>query len=218
MGTQMCTATGNGYGACMGCPAASIAGSGGSAGTAGTSAGTAAGTSAGTAGTSAGMNGMAGASASGEGGVAGTAGADAGSESDGGEPLPAADVAPGASCGVGLVVQCAQDTEKCCARSLEADTCIEASAECSCGLEGCTTLQVYCDGPEDCADGQVCCGTLSGGSSYTEFTCAASCDSQGQQRIACHQQDPECESGLECANSQLLTNIQICIDPATIQQ
>jgi hypothetical protein len=209
MGMQTCAPTGDGYTACMGCPPPPAAGQSG--GAAGAGAGTIAGTTAGTmAGTTAGMAGA----------MAGTAGNDADasvSEGDGGEPLPAADVEPGVSCGVGLVVQCEQDTQKCCARSLEPDTCIDASSECSCGLQGCSTLQAYCDGPEDCPDGQVCCGTLAG-NSYNEFRCAASCDSRGTQRIACHQQEPKCEGNLVCANSQLLTNVQVCIDPATIQQ
>jgi hypothetical protein len=36
--------------------------------------------------------------------------------------------------------------------------------------------------------------------------------------VACHEGETTCPNGLICANSQLLTNVQICIDPATIEQ
>jgi hypothetical protein len=102
---------------------------------------------------------------------------------------------------------------------LETDTCIGADEQCSCGLGNCETMEAFCDGPEDCGDGEVCCGTLSqSGSGYDTFVCAASCQSSGNQRVACHEQDPKCTGGDICANSQLLTNVQVCIDPATIQQ
>jgi len=216
MGTQTCNAMGTGFSACMGCPAHNVS-TGGSSGVGGMSGG------------ASGAAGIAGAMAGSGGGGAGSGGSSGsgGSEpSDGGmtnadasEPKPAGDVAPGASCGVGLVTQCEQDTEKCCVRSLETDTCIAADAECTCSLQNCDTLEVHCDGPEDCADGQVCCGTLSqSGAGYDSFQCAASCQSTGNQRVACHEQDSKCTGGDICANSQLLTNVQVCIDPATIQQ
>jgi hypothetical protein len=223
MGTQTCNATGNGFSACMGCPAHNVS-SGGSSGAGGMAAGAGAGGMAGAAGTMAGSGGMAGMAGMGTGGSGGGGGGSGGSDggtndSDASEPAPAGEVAPGASCGVGLVTQCAPDTEKCCVRSLEPDTCIPAGQDCTCSLQNCATLEVHCDGPEDCADGQVCCGTLSqNGAGYDDFVCAASCQSSGQQRIACHEQDSKCTGGDICANSQLLTNVQVCIDPATIQQ
>jgi hypothetical protein len=187
-----------------------MGGAGGSSGMGGGAAGTIAGAMAGTA------------AEAGASGAAGTAGAaDGGMQNglDGSEPMPAGDVAPGVSCGVGLVTQCAQDTEKCCVRSLETDTCIPSGETCSCGLANCDTMEAHCDGPEDCGSGEVCCGTLSqSGAGYDSFECATSCQSTGNQRIACHEQDPKCTGGDICANSQLLTNVQVCIDPASIQQ
>jgi len=214
MGMQTCNLLGNAFSACMGCPAQNVSpmagagggigGASGAAGAAGTIAGTSGGTSA--AGTSGGVGGS-----DPDGGMP-TAG-------DGSEPLPAGDVAPGASCGVGLVSQCAQDTEKCCVRSLETDTCIPEAEACTCSLPNCEVMEVRCDGPEDCASGEVCCGTLSqSGAGYDDFVCATACQGTGNQRVACHEQDPKCEGGDICANSQLLTNVQVCIDPATIQQ
>jgi len=205
MGTQTCDAGGRNFGVCMGCPgndAWPTAGSGAVGGSPD--------------GGNAGAGGMAGTTADTGGG-----GPDGGAQGmpDASGPAPAGEVAPGVSCGVGLVTQCAPDTEKCCVRSLETDTCIDSAEACTCSLQDCDTLEVQCDGPEDCADGQVCCGTLSGGGAgYDIFVCATTCDGQGQQRVACHEQDPQCTGGDICANSQLLTNVQVCIDPATIQQ
>jgi hypothetical protein len=219
-GMQTCNATGDGFSACMGCPATN-AGAGGAAGAAGASGGAGGvGGAAGASGGAGGVSGTAGAS----GGAGGTSGGDGGmsggmSGIDAGGPNPAGSVEPGTSCGVGLVVQCALDTEKCCTRSLETDTCIAVADSCTCSLQNCETMEAHCDGPEDCGSGEVCCGTLSqSGAGYDEFICAAQCDATGQQRIACHEQEDTCPDSLICANSQLLTNVQVCIDPRTIEQ
>lgn len=211
MGTQTCSALGNSFGPCTGCPPAE-------GGTALPSAGAGA---AGASGTS-GPNPIAeaGAGAAGQAGAgpdAGAADAGVGADADT-EPTPVAGAQPGISCGVGLPALCAIDTEKCCTRSLSVDTCIASEAACACELADCQVMEVHCDGPEDCPSGQVCCGTLSGGAAYQDFSCAAQCQATGNQRVACHQDEPECPASLVCANSQLLTNIQVCIDPATIEQ
>jgi hypothetical protein len=216
MGTQLCNATGNGYGACTGCPPAPLPPGAGTSGAAGStpnatagSGGSAAGAgAAGRAGTGPGTSGSGGASVP-DGGV------------DGGdhEPTPSAGAVRGISCGVGLPTLCELGKEKCCVRSLATDTCVEASATCDCDVQNCTSMEALCDGPEDCESGQVCCGTLSqNGNGYDRFVCAAQCQSTGQQRVACHEGETMCPTGLICANSQLLTNVQICIDPATIEQ
>ena len=219
-GSQLCAADGKSFGACQGCPAPSAAtgGAGASAGTGG--AGGAVGApGAGGAGGAAGSAGAAG--ASGEGGVGGASGA-GGAAGAAGFPDSSLDVIeaePGTSCGVGLVSLCALGTEKCCVRSLATDTCIPAADSCDCDVANCSVMEASCDGPEDCAMGQVCCGTLnSSGAGYDVFECATQCDNQGMQREACHQNMTECPGSLVCANSQLLTNLQVCIDPATIQQ
>lgn len=216
MGMQACNANGNGYQACMGCPvteapqgSAPLAGAGG-VGAAGASG------AAGAAGVAGAANPMSGGTG---GGTMTDSGMPDGMLTDASEPTPAGDVEPGVSCGVGLVSLCALDTQKCCTRSLEADTCIEEAAACTCSLPDCTVMEARCDGPEDCSDGEYCCGTLSqSGAGYDGFTCATQCDINGSQRAACHEQAPTCPDGLICANSQLLTNVQVCIDPATIQQ
>jgi len=215
LGMQICNAMGT-YDVCTGCPAIAAQ----------PMAGATAGMTPGITGGAAGVAGASGVTGGGGAAAAGASGSismeDSGTPDvivDASEPTPAGAVEPGTSCGVGLVSLCELGTEKCCTRSLETDTCIAASEACSCGLANCTVMEAHCDGPEDCADGEFCCGTLSqSGAGYDDFTCAAQCDVNGQQRAACHQQEPECPSGLTCANSQLLTNVQVCIDPATIQQ
>lgn len=129
-------------------------------------------------------------------------------------------VAIGTSCGVGLPVLCEVGTELCCVRSLATDTCVDADddAGCACDIAGCEVLKVRCDGPEDCAPGEVCCGTLGGGSTYVSFECATTCQYRGNQRQACHVGTDACPGTYVCANSQILTNVQVCIDPSTIEQ
>jgi len=214
MGTQLCNATGNGYGACTGCPPPPpplVAGAG--SGTAGSTPG-----NAGSSGSNAGSSGSGGARPAGS-GAGGNSAPDGGTDAGDGEPTPQVGAVRGVSCGVGLPTLCEIGKEKCCVRSLETDTCIAESAMCECKLQNCTVMQTHCDGPEDCAMGQVCCGTLAqNGSGYDDFACAVQCQATGQQRVACHEGETMCPNGLTCANSQLLTNVQICIDPATIEQ
>lgn len=203
-GMQTCDASGRSYGPCTGCPPQA-----GTPSQVPPAAGTAGQPSAGASGGPA--------PASDDAGAAGGGGAATG---DAGEPtLDQGGAVPGTSCGVGLPALCADDTEKCCVRSLDTDVCIAADAACACELEGCTVMEAYCDGPEDCAAGEVCCGTLASNSAgYVSFECATQCMSSGNQRVACHVNATECPAGDICANSQLLTNVQVCIDPATIMQ
>jgi hypothetical protein len=203
IGMQSCNITGNGYGVCTGCPAPSAAGSGGMSGAVNTG-GTIA---------DAGKP-----ETGGTGGIVDAGKHDAAVHEDSSVSLPGG-AEPGVSCGVGLPALCELTTEKCCVRSLQTDSCIAADASCDCAVDGCMTMEAHCDGPEDCASGEVCCGTLAqSGDGYEDFVCAATCAATGNQRQACHDGETECPQGLECANSQLLTNVQICIDPASIEQ
>jgi hypothetical protein len=126
---------------------------------------------------------------------------------------------PGSVCGVGLPVLCQPQTQKCCTRSLSVDTCIADSEPCACDLPDCQVVEVHCDGPEDCAEGEVCCGMLEiedgGAAHYTAFSCAAQCTKQ--QNLACHEHGQLCPAGLLCADSQLIPNVQICVDPASLE-
>jgi hypothetical protein len=136
--------------------------------------------------------------------------------------LDVGNAAPGVWCGVGLPTLCAMETEKCCDRTLEADSCMPLADRCECDLEGCEVLEARCDGPEDCPDGQFCCGALEAdpnfGSRYSEFACATQCSLEMNRPEACHTSDDTCRNGLVCANSQILANVQICVEPETLEQ
>ena len=199
VGVQVCNAAG-GFDPCVGCvPPGAISGSGGSGPT--PVAGTGTGTD--TGGTSP---------------VANTGGG-AASVPDAGEFTTDVGSAPGTSCGEALPGLCALGTEKCCVRSLKTDNCIAVAETCDCDLPDCTVMEATCDGPEDCTNGEVCCGTLNGfGGGYTSFRCAATCVFNQPQREACHEDATTCPPALVCSHSQLLSNVQVCIDPASIQQ
>jgi hypothetical protein len=66
----------------------------------------------------------------------------------------------------------------------------------------CSTTSVYCDGPEDCTPGQLCCGTASAAGSYDSLACEWS--SFGCNRMCNVGNDSECDSGEVCTQSSAL--------------
>ena len=126
----------------------------------------------------------------------------------------------GIACGVAFPVLCAAEVETCCVRSLSVDTCIPSANACACDTPDCVAAAVRCDGPEDCGAGQACCGTpaLDGDDArgYRSFVCAPRCAADELQ--ACHAGQSPCPLGLVCTNSQFLTNMQVCVDPASLSQ
>lgn len=86
----------------------------------------------------------------------------------------------------------------------------------------CTAIiDVVCDGPEDCASGQQCCGRYSGGS-YDRFTCATSCDEAAAADGAiwseiCHPGQTCAIDGYLCLTSQYLPDfLYRCRDMGTV--
>ncbi len=82
-------------------------------------------------------------------------------------------------------------------------TCLAAGAPC-----GFPFTAAHCDGPEDCANGDVCCGTaqtLVIVPFYTSFDCvpAAACGSG--RAIACHPQANTCPNGGRCLGTPTLS-------------
>jgi hypothetical protein len=217
-GTQTCAASGLAFGQCNACPRSSVAGASGSAGAAGT-AGAAGAAGAIGAGAGGGVSnrdaGRGGAGAGGADAGRGDAAVDSGAdprEAGSPDPLPAV---KGIACGVGLPVLCDVASEKCCKRSLSVDTCIPVAMACECEGDDCETLEARCDGPEDCASGQLCCAGGTGRNAYTGFTCAASCSSTSRQ--TCHA-DGDCPTQLTCAISQILASVSVCTDPKSLEQ
>jgi hypothetical protein len=129
-------------------------------------------------------------------------------------------IAPGVACGVAFPVLCAPQRETCCVRSLSVDSCIPSDSGCGCGMLDCVATAVRCDGPEDCPSGQSCCGQpaldADDADGYASFACADRC--AVSQHQACHAGQTTCPSGLVCTNSQYLTNMQVCVDPASLAQ
>lgn len=183
----------------------------------------------GSAGTSGGVGGTlqtGGTGAVGSGGVSGNAGNGAtGGDASGGSAGAAATGGLGGSAGSGAtggnpaagtiscggVNNCARPENFCCVflsgSTFPTPTCQANSAPCLPGSE------VYCDGPEDCINGTVCCGQLVNsrfGQAYNDLKCipAQECVYAKQRRLICG--DQKCPSGLTCKPSNLLPNINFC--------
>lgn len=72
-----------------------------------------------------------------------------------------------------------------------------------------------CDGDEDCSDGQVCCGTLSGGTAYVSIQCQDSCEQPDGFKL-CHGDEVCPTEGFVCRRSAIIPFefLQVCADPA----
>jgi hypothetical protein len=180
-------------------------GAGGSAGSAasggaGGSTGGSGGATGGSGGTSA-TGGSAGSAVGGSGGVAGSAGSTSSGGSAGSSGSGGGSPTGGVQCGS---VICDLSQHQCCAFYNQPYKCVKTAAECLYGVD------VLCDGPEDCASGQVCCGQMfvqGQNKSYEEFSCAASCDA-ADQRVICGSSG-SCPSGT-CGPSDLLPKYNDC--------
>ncbi len=86
------------------------------------------------------------------------------------------------------------------------------SSACQQDGKSCTGAS-YCDGPEDCEAGTVCCGTLSGNQSYfTSMTCKASCEYTSGVRVICGE-SKKCPSGYVCKPSSSPPGYSYCGKP-----
>lgn len=167
---------------------AGAAGGGGAAAGGGVSGGGAGGAGAG------GDGGPAG--AGGDGGSAGASGSGGGGGTGGIPPQPGV-----GSCGAQL---CSFELgASCCVSSTKGLYCANSSRgnPCSCNQIGCNTLQIRCDGPEDCPSGQVCCaetGVI--GPGYDTVQCRSECITGfvGSKREVCHPGGTPCKSGNPC--------------------
>jgi hypothetical protein len=114
------------------------------------------------------------------------------------------------SCGSSV---CPLPAQFCCQyldTATHAPTCQAPSEACTSGT------YLSCDGPEDCAGGEVCCGTIVpyGGfeSIYGTVTCvaAAQCDLSKNMRVFCGNDAGACPSGLSCKPSTILSSYRVC--------
>ena len=128
---------------------------------------------------------------------------------------------PGSVCGVGLPVLCEPQRQKCCARSLSVDTCIADGRAVHvrvCGVRRGRGALRRSRGLRR-RRGLLRHARISRTAvprTTRNFWCAAQCTKQ--QNLACHEHGQLCPSGLLCADSQLIPNVQVCIDPASLDQ
>jgi hypothetical protein len=104
------------------------------------------------------------------------------------------------------------DARFCGPAALLKPACIRGSAQCA-------PFAATCDGPEDCAKGQVCCAAPSWGMEYGANN-AIECSSRGQctgridSYVACHA-DPECDAGYICsddpAGAEFEPKLKLCL-------
>jgi hypothetical protein len=165
---------------------ASLGGSGGQAGVAGSAGST-------------GSGGLAGAA------TGGASATDAGEDAAGGSGAGPNAVGTGACgkelCSFELGASCCQSSSKGLYCSNQA-----LGNPCSCSGILCESLEIDCDGPEDCASGMVCCATMSLTSGrYDEVSCRESCNSGiSQRRALCHADAPICPDAQQCKPDPLL--------------
>jgi hypothetical protein len=74
---------------------------------------------------------------------------------------------------------------------------------------------VFCDGPEDCGAGQVCCaqqGVYNGQTVYLDFQCQTdgTCNVNEGERIVCGDHPTVCPAGTTCKASTILPIYEVC--------
>jgi hypothetical protein len=111
------------------------------------------------------------------------------------------------------VVTC--ETENSC--DLSSDYCCVSNGNFQCQDENdsCTPgTDVFCDGPEDCDNGDVCCAQVNG--SFT-FVSALECRPENECQqffnrfITCGSSPSVCPNGTNCGPGTLLQKYQFCI-------
>ena len=122
---------------------------------------------------------MGGASGMGAAGAAGTTGGAGGTSMGGASGSGAGGAAGGDATGV---ILCDFDlcpvgeNKGCCVSETHGVYCYDegSGVECQCGGVICSTLEIDCDGPEDCEDGELCC--FEDGITSSRVRCRSSCD------------------------------------------
>lgn len=193
-----------------------LMGGGSGAPEAGTGSASGTGAEAGTGGSPAGggthAGGIGGALVGGAGGALGGAGS-GGDSGAGGVPTggtggaPEGGAIPTVSCAGNGV--CSPPGQYCCAAEWQKWQCVSASTACNGGT------QIYCDGPEDCATGQVCCAAYAKISkTYQKLSCAPkdTCAPEQENRVVCGSSG-KCPVGQSCTSSTLLPGYSVCSTP-----
>ncbi len=84
------------------------------------------------------------------------------------------------------------------------------------------TVEIKCDGPEDCHSGDVCCGEFelistgpdSATARYERLECQDSCGSiEDGETVICGNADAACRPGQICSDSTVIDDYRVCINP-----
>jgi hypothetical protein len=115
---------------------------------------------------------------------------------------------PTVNCGGQL---CAVSTNFCC----WAFTTGGYDVSCKAQTQSCYGTDMYCDGPEDCGAGQICCGQLiqvGQSQRYDTLKCvnAGQCNYSSDQRVICGDTPSVCSNGTTCKQSSLLPGMKYC--------
>ena len=132
---------------------------------------------------------------------AGSGGTSAGGSSGGTGADPAGTVGS-VVCGGG---SCDLIGSICCDYHNAAPACLATGTNCF------PAVEVFCDGPEDCGNGDVCCGTIvrqGNTSQYLSFQCQATCGARDQQVIC--GESGACPFGGTCVVSPLQPPYKDC--------
>ncbi|HRI70206.1 MAG TPA: hypothetical protein PK156_38510, partial [Polyangium sp.] len=89
--------------------------------------------------------------------------------------------------------QCVGDGEACC---LDPD--VPENSACFTGGT-CTSIRAQCDGPEDCANGEICCGYVDFSQvALAEIKCSSSCVDVNRVMCSPNNSSSSCSSPMQC--------------------
>lgn len=84
------------------------------------------------------------------------------------------------------------------------------------------TVEIECDGPEDCQAGETCCGEFdvvdsgngNGAARYNHLLCKSSCGPlQNNEAVICGRSDAACGPNRICQESTVLDDYRVCVEP-----
>ncbi len=100
-------------------------------------------------------------------------------------------------------------------------TCLPAFTPCV-DTEVAPTVEIECDGPEDCEAGDICCGEFeivstgngNGVARYNSLQCKSSCGPLEENEVViCGRSDAACGPNRICQESTVLDDYRVCVEP-----
>ncbi|RMG99828.1 MAG: hypothetical protein D6705_02105 [Deltaproteobacteria bacterium] len=138
----------------------------------------------------------------------------------GGEACAPVEQSPGIACGPGLV--CSQHTQSCCYAFAGGGEALRCDCPDTCNREAATVSEFRCDGPEDCAEGEVCCAEFDGVRTYASCKAADACFQEGKLATAMCKDETECAPipNAVCVDSvfpEIPPNMKVCVPNLYVQ-